>query len=420
MKRQAFCPIGILLLIAVLLPLLSACGSPGGVQPTATPATTLRLRPTGAPTAVPATVPPTPSPTPTPTPRPIGPGLILYESNQEIWQMTGDGTNKHVVVANEGDGWWPEWPIWAPDTQHFAFRWTTQNGTGLLQSIWIADRDGGNQRKTFAAAECASSWWENANILDFTIASGNKCSPGGNETPGDRFYYAYDLATDQLVEPNYIPTTVDYTPFTYSPAGDKVVTVLRDRPGFEVIDLAGNTRATIAAPGQDSGGSMGNAEWSPDGTRLAFTYCYGQNGMFCDLYTVQADGQDLRRLTSFEEGYTGAESIISAGTLSWSPDGQWIAMLLGLKGQSIRYLGLIPPSGGTPVNMWIAWRSVSRPVWSPNSKQVAFLTDVLFAGGKFSGPFERGQWDLYTVEIGTGKINRLTNDEATEAHISWK
>src|SRR5439155_22653313 len=56
-----------------------------------------------------------------------------------------------------------------------------------------------------------------------------------------------------------------------------------------------------------------NPAWSPDGTKLVFT---GYEGGWTDLFTINADGSNLQRLTN--DRYADFHP-------TWSPDGQTIA-----------------------------------------------------------------------------------------------
>ncbi|NJB86825.1 Tol biopolymer transport system component [Lewinella marina] len=60
--------------------------------------------------------------------------------------------------------------------------------------------------------------------------------------------------------------------------------------------------------------------YSPDGTRVAF---YGLADDRWDLYLMDADGSNLSNLT---------QDTTECYSLSWSPDGQWIAYTAGSAG----------------------------------------------------------------------------------------
>jgi hypothetical protein len=104
--------------------------------------------------------------------------------------------------------------------------------------------------------------------------------------------------------------------------------------------------------------------WSPDGTRIAFER---QNGVciydLCgiDIYTMAADGSDLRRLTHT------TTAIDYAAVPAWSPDGTRIAFIAGdyTRAPSLQVMtadGVVVANLGTVG---------SRGVWSPDGRAIA-------------------------------------------------
>ena len=110
--------------------------------------------------------------------------------------------------------------------------------------------------------------------------------------------------------------------------------------------------------------------WSPDGARIAFVgYPTDASGFAGEIYAIEADGSNLRRLTrtpSFEDHPT------------WSPDGRSIAFsndhpndnpefgpeiyVMEADGSNYRSLASSPVPG-------------TRPAWSPDGTQIAFEYD---------------------------------------------
>src|SRR6185503_13338156 len=56
----------------------------------------------------------------------------------------------------------------------------------------------------------------------------------------------------------------------------------------------------------------------------------------------------------------------------FSPDGQWLAYVVGNRGIN-RKTYVIPATGGTPTSVQPGFFSVFSPVWSPDGKKLLFI-----------------------------------------------
>lgn len=167
-----------------------------------------------------------------------------------------------------------------------------------------------------------------------------------------------------------------------------------------------------------------DAQWSPDGTMIAFT---GTDGDFNDVFVVNDDGTGLVRLTNDgticcpQWSPDGSELLLSAmrvvnadgsnlrsladgSTGGWSPDGQTV----------------VYGSRGVPADVWVvnsdgtgARQLTSSPAseqaiaFSPDGTKILFLVD--------SG----GQSDVWIMNADGSSQQNLTNSPARERGASW-
>jgi Tol biopolymer transport system component len=103
-----------------------------------------------------------------------------------------------------------------------------------------------------------------------------------------------------------------------------------------------------------------NAAWSPDGRWIAFE---SSAESFRDLFRMDADGRNLRRLTDNREG--NYEPAIS-------PDGRWIAFVSSRDGDAELYL--MPAEGGPARRLTAFHRDDWGPRWSPDGRRIAFIS----------------------------------------------
>jgi dipeptidyl aminopeptidase/acylaminoacyl peptidase len=134
------------------------------------------------------------------------------------------------------------------------------------------------------------------------------------------------------------------------------VAVVSDRDGYNEI-WAMNPNGDDPIELTHKPGTFSDLDWSPDGSRLAFTR---DNHIFI----VSAGGGDEAQLA------TGVPELVSEGTPSWSPDGTAIAFA-GVKLQdpatqrffsNVYLLQLAPGSTATAIT---AGPSDVRPAWRP-------------------------------------------------------
>ncbi|PYP05730.1 MAG: hypothetical protein DMD25_09195 [Gemmatimonadetes bacterium] len=134
--------------------------------------------------------------------------------------------------------------------------------------------------------------------------------------------------------------------------------------------------------------------WSPDGKQLVFT---GYDGGLSDLFVVNADGSNLRRLTN--DKYADLEP-------SWSADGKTIAFATdrgaatdfnALKFGNLRIALLHLDNGSIEVLRHMDQGKNIDPAWAPDGRSLAFVSD------------RNGISNIFLYDLSDGNIYQLTD-----------
>ena len=177
-------------------------------------------------------------------------------------------------------------------------------------------------------------------------------------------------------------------------------------PGIYVIDPESCEVAQVT-----DGRSDGNLAWSPDGKQLAFVRLETPNvEANADLFVVNSDGSDLRRLTETKGEHESAPS--------WSPDGSTIAFATlslgqiestpgeGLNEEEWTYdLKVLEVANTQNVKTLIADLGRLEYDWSPDNRQLAVLASR-----------ERS---LFIVDVASGELRELAGDAVPWFGHEW-
>jgi Tol biopolymer transport system component len=179
-------------------------------------------------------------------------------------------------------------PSWSPDSRELAYAYGTE--------IRILSADGSSRRviPLPAGANVQSVTWTPdgrfVTYVDYASAESAKAivgvAPTGSGSPVTLVQAANTIGE-----------------YAWSPDSKRVVVTVDG--GISVYQgnaLVGSTALGAALP-----------RWSPDGSRVAF---YGMNVDPADIYTVDANGSDLRRVTYGDAG---------GSDLAWTSDGTMLA-----------------------------------------------------------------------------------------------
>jgi Tol biopolymer transport system component len=143
---------------------------------------------------------------------------------------------------------------------------------------------------------------------------------------------------------------------------------------------------------------------SPDGTRIAFTVMTidaSTNTAF-RIWVMGANGENPTALT------TGGSSELSDAAPAWSPDGQWI--VFSRTGTLYR----MRPDGTMLTPIPCSPGPCNHPAWSPDGSSLAY-TGVSDDSGDGFGD----NYDIYTMDLGSGGIQRLTTSPDQEDTPRW-
>ena len=358
---------------------------------------TMNVPVTPMPTVTPADLLPTPtaSATPAMTAAPPAAGIIIYiqESEKEIWHLdVATKRTKQITSAEDRDRRIFN-PQWAPDGQVFAYE--------RASKVWLSDREGENQRKIIDAS---NFWWINATTLRYCRHKeiGASC-------------FLFDIetnTTERLQVGDY------WWIFAYSPDVSKVF--VQERQATEKIQPQTTQYLLDVKTGQKifeyefeyeigRGYWTEDPKWTPDGQQVAFTSGIPGQSLSGEVFVVDINGEDFTQLTNFSQ----QEENIYPALLQWSPDGEWLALVLATSPAD--ELAILKSDGSTLKRLGVEWLTLAEsnlhPVWSPDSRQIAFLSNQLT---------DDGQWQIYAVDIETGDVFQLTDTPGRKTWLDWK
>jgi Tol biopolymer transport system component len=231
---------------------------------------------------------------------------------------------------------------------------------------------------------------------------------------------------------------------SWSPDGRRIAFVSTRSGALEVHVM--NADGTDVVQITHSRAFVRDVNWSPDGTRIVFSSgaagLTGPLGVIqwpMDIYVVQADGTEARRLT--RSGGFNVQPV-------WSPDGSRIAYCSDLGGP---YEVWVMGSDGSGQRPMTRVGQNCSPSWSPDGSQIAFHSDrdygdegtIYVANADGSG--ERrliddsgiapvwsrdGRWiaywsdrggpiELYAVHPDGSALTQLTHDGLGKSGMTW-
>lgn len=272
---------------------------------------------------------------------------IAYSDNRELYLADGDGTDARKIASLPGEivslSWSPDGRrlrlyVDAPDREEKGFWDIEADGSGVHRipnwgqfSSWGEWTPGARyflfeSLLEFGGKKMLWAWPEHSGLLRRTTGAPVQLEPAG---------------------------LLNILDETLSPDGKKVFVIGQQRrPELTRYDSAIHEFVPFL------GGIP--AEWasfSRDGKRVVYLHVPDQT-----LWRAKADGTEPVQLTF---------APLKGDGLSWSPDGQTIALRAQMPGQPWR-IYLIPAEGGTPEPLTVGTQDEGIPTWSADGKEIAF------------------------------------------------
>jgi Tol biopolymer transport system component len=222
--------------------------------------------------------------------------------NLNVFVMNADGTNvRKLTHYLKGGG--AEAPAWSPDGKTIAFdRVTKVRGKCCVSSLATMAADGSQVHRTAVGPIDVYDveWAPDGTRLALT---------GYRHSDGQAAVFTERVdGTDQR---QVTPWALDAHSADWSPDGSRIVFASPERysakfaPNIFTVrpDGTGLTQLTFnpggAPDGQTNAPRSWDPAWSPDGTRIAFAHTpgSGEPDEFADIFSMRADGSDVRLVT---------------------------------------------------------------------------------------------------------------------------
>ena len=337
---------------------------------------------TGAPTLVQVTgdltaVPIVSAPVPAAKPagRSVGTIVLQTASGGPIYAANTDGSNLRYLTTGID-------PALSPDGRTVAFtRWNSAGG--VLDSVWVIGVDGKGEQQIAGDTQQPKSptWSADGKSIVVNMQQGGTLY----DSRECKSFFGQEFCFDKAADPNWALRKIDVATGAYqdlpsdshsfTPAFDPANAwrlIYRGDRGLNAVDVNQGTTWPLTTDAGDR-----SPAFSPDGSKIAVSY---RQGNHWEIHTLNADGSGRVRLTETPSSVLADQQ---------------------LRGESQR-----------------SWNNAA-PVWSPDGKRIAFLTDrtgrweiwVMNANG--SNPqslLPSSTWDKLSIQY----------DSMDERVVSWR
>ena len=272
--------------------------------------------------------------------------------------------------------------------------------------IYVMDADGGNQRRLTEnpASDFSPSWSPDGKRIAFiSDRDGHVHAKHGWPT-----YEIYVMDADGSNPQNLTNNPHNDRQPSWSPDGKRIVfSANRDWGNPQSIDIyvmdadGGNGQRLTENPSEDESPS-----WSPDGEHIVFRARRAGNvenkfGITDEIYVIDADGGNEQRLT---------ENRNNDWDPVWSPDGKRIAFMSDRKGDLVNFdIYVMDADGGNLQNLTDRRGRDGSPSWSPDGERIVFESNR-------AGP---RNYEIYVMDADGGNPQNLTNHPGGDFGPAW-
>ncbi len=267
-------------------------------------------------------------------------------SQRDLWTMRADGTNP-VPVTNDSPVDWN--PVWSGDGRYLLFS-SDRDGAMNLWRIRVDENTG----RVLGAPQPLTTGGTTSREHIAVAAKGTRTVYVERVTTSNIYKIPFDAQRGVATGPAVAVTsgTRMATEPSVSPDGSHIAFYTLS----DAMDLY-----TVGADGSDlrrltsDGAKYRSPQWSPDGRTIAL---HSNRGGNYQIWTVDAGGKTFKQITN-----TGTITIYPF----WSPTGDRVGYVD--LGHGVSSISLADPKAGS--EMMIAGDLMVRPAWSPDGERIA-------------------------------------------------